>query len=125
MESKHMLTTFDNPFNPFVDFSSWYMFDCEKGYNTCSRLARIANINSEMTEKEINDEKERAMLFITKYDFENKFVVGTEKQIDELIKRHSKPQKIEENNESSVEIDEKLKKTAKSRLQLPQMHSLG
>lgn len=110
MESKHMLTTFDNPFNPFVDFSSWYMFDCEKGHNTCSRLARIANIDSEMTEKEIDEEKERAMLFITKYDFENKFVIGTEKQIDELIKRHSKPQKTEENVETSVEIDEKAEK---------------
>lgn len=112
MESKHMLTTFDNPFNPFVDFSSWYMFDCEKGYNTCSRLARIANIDSEMTEKEIDEEKERAMLFITKYDFENKFVVGTEKQIDELIKQRSKIKKTKENNENSVEIDEKAEENS-------------
>lgn len=112
MENKHMLTTYDNPFNPFVDFYSWYMFDCEKGHNTCSRLARIANIDSEMTEKEIDEEKERAMLFITKYDFENKFVLGTEKQIDELIKQRFKNKKVEENEEKSVENDEKQTATA-------------
>ena len=27
------LTTFDNPFDPFEQFNSWFMFDCEKGYN--------------------------------------------------------------------------------------------
>lgn len=85
MENKYMLTTFDNPFNPFVDFSSWYMFDCEKQHNTCSRLARIAEINSEMTEKEIDAEKERAMNIITKYDFEHKFFKGTEEQIQKWI----------------------------------------
>lgn len=112
METKHMLTTFDNPFNPFVDFSSWYMFDCEKGYNTCSRLARLANIDSEMTQKEIDEEKERAMLFITKYDLENKFVVGTEKQIDELIKRYSKSKKTEESIEIPAEIEEKAEENS-------------
>ena len=85
MENKYMLTTFDNPFNPFVDFPSWYMFDCEKEHYTCSRLARIAEIDSEMTEKEINEEKERAMRLITTYDFENKFFYGTEQQIQKWI----------------------------------------
>ena len=85
MENSYMLTTFDNPFNPFVDFSSWYMFDCENYHNTCSRLARIAEIDSEMTEKEIDTEKERAMQFITKYDPEHKFFYGTEDQIQKWI----------------------------------------
>jgi hypothetical protein len=47
-----MLTTFDNPFDPFDDFTSWYMFDCEKGHNTSARLGRIANLTEEMTQKE-------------------------------------------------------------------------
>ena len=93
METKHMLTTFDNPFNPFVDFVSWYMFDCEKGYNTCSRLARIANLDSEMTQKEVDDEKERAMQIITKYDFEDKYFMGTEKQIEKWLNSHKNIQK--------------------------------
>ena len=96
MESKYMLTTFDNPFNPFVDFSSWYMFDCEMMHNTCSRLARIADINSEMTEKEVNEEKERAMQFIVKYDLENKFFYGTEEQIQKWIESDEFKEKIRE-----------------------------
>ena len=31
MASKCMLTTFDNPYNPFDEFTSWFMFDEEKG----------------------------------------------------------------------------------------------
>ena len=28
------LTTIDNPFNPFDDFNSWFLYDIEKGYDT-------------------------------------------------------------------------------------------
>lgn len=96
MENKYMLTTFDNPYNPFVDFVSWYMFDCEMQYNTCSRLARIANIDSEMTQKEIDEEKERAMRIITKYDFEDKYFMGTEEEIEKWIKYKRNEQKSSE-----------------------------
>lgn len=69
-----MLTTLDNPFNPFDDFTSWYMFDCEKGHNTSSRIARIADLNSEMTQKEADEAMDRAIDLIMKYDFEEKFI---------------------------------------------------
>ena len=80
MGQGYMLTTLDNPFDPFDDFTSWFMFDCEKGHNTSSRLARIANLNEEMTQKEADDEMERAMDFIVKYDFEDKYIKVQEKQ---------------------------------------------
>lgn len=66
-----MLTTYDNPFNPFEQFSSWFLFDVEKGYNTCSYLARIAKLTDEMTQQEENEEVERAIDEIIKYDFMN------------------------------------------------------
>lgn len=66
--AKCMLTTIDNPFNPFEDFSSWFMFDIEKGYNTCGRLMRIANIPDDFTEQEEDEEIERAIDTIIKYD---------------------------------------------------------
>ncbi len=71
METNCMLTTFDNPFDPFEDFTSWFMFDVEKGYNTCSYLARIIKVTDDMTDQEINAENERAIDEIIKYDFMN------------------------------------------------------
>ena len=63
------LTTVDNPFDPFEQFDSWFLFDTEKKHNCCSILARTAKITDEMTEKEIDEEKERAIDKIIKYDF--------------------------------------------------------
>lgn len=61
METECRLTTFDNPFDPFDDFTSWWLFDNEKGYNTCSYLDRIAHVSDDMTQKEVNEEIERAI----------------------------------------------------------------
>ena len=56
-----MLTTIDNPFDPFDDFASWFMFDNEKNYFTSSKLARIIKITEGMSEKEEKMEIERAI----------------------------------------------------------------
>ena len=66
-----MLTTIDNPYSPFDQFKEWYMYDVEKGHNTCSQLARIAHLSDDMTQDEIDSENERAMDEIIKYDFMN------------------------------------------------------
>lgn len=73
MAQQCMLTTFDNPYDPFEQFTQWWMFDIEKGYNSCSRLARIANLESDMTQKEIDKETERAIDEIIAYDFTNTY----------------------------------------------------
>ena len=54
MEEPVMLTTFDNPFNPFTEFEDWFAFDQSKGYNTCNFLARFANTSEELPEN-LND----------------------------------------------------------------------
>ena len=66
-----MLTTIDNPFNPFDDFENWRMFDIEKQYYTCERLARIVNLSEEMSQSEVDAETERAIDEIIKYDVED------------------------------------------------------
>lgn len=68
------LTTIDNPFNPFEDFVNWFLFDIEKGYNTCSYLGRIAKITDDMTQKEEDAEVERACDEILLYDFRNIYI---------------------------------------------------
>ena len=65
------LTTIDNPFDPFTQFDDWFLFDTEKGYNSCSRLDRVTKLSDEMSEVEINEEIERAIDEIIKYDFLN------------------------------------------------------
>lgn len=69
MEKEFRLTTFDNPFDPFDDFVSWLLYDNEKGYNCCGKVDRIAQISDEMTQKEKDEEIERAIDEIIKYDF--------------------------------------------------------
>ena len=76
---KAMLSTIDNPFNPFDDFDSWFMFDVEKGYNSCAYLARIAKTSSEFTEEEEAEEIERAIDEIIRYDFMNLYIKVVEK----------------------------------------------
>lgn len=49
-----MLTTIDNPFDPFTQFDQWYSYDVEKGYHSCSYLARIARTSVELSD-EINN----------------------------------------------------------------------
>ena len=36
-----MLTTIDNPYDPFTHFDEWFSFDANKGYHSCSYLDRI------------------------------------------------------------------------------------
>lgn len=67
----YMLTTADNPFNPFTQFEQWYLFDVDQGYNSSAYLARIAKIDDSMSEPEQKEEIERAIDEIVKYDFMN------------------------------------------------------
>lgn len=69
--AKCALTTNDNPYDPFTQFDSWYMFDMDKGYNSCAYLARIARTSDQLTDEENDREIERAIDEIIKYDFMN------------------------------------------------------
>lgn len=69
--SDFRLTTFDNPYDPFEQFTSWFLFDVEKGYNTCALLGRIEHVSDEMSEKESDIEHERAIDEIITNDFLN------------------------------------------------------
>lgn len=71
MDTETMLTTFDNPFDPFDEFVPWFLFDVEKGYNTCSKLARIARSSEDFSTVEEKRETERAIDEIIDYDFLN------------------------------------------------------
>ena len=62
------ITTFDNPFNPFTQFTEWLLFDKEKGYKTCEYLARIAKVEDNLSQQEYNRAVEQAIDSIIKTD---------------------------------------------------------
>lgn len=71
MQTEYALTTFDNPYNPFEQFTAWFLFDETKGYHTCAYLGRIARTSNLLSDEENNREVERAIDEIIKYDFQN------------------------------------------------------
>ena len=71
VKTRCALTTVDNPYNPFTQFDQWFLFDVEKGYDSCGYLDRIAHTSDEQSEDEYESEVERAIDEIIKYDFTN------------------------------------------------------
>lgn len=45
-----MLTTADNPFDPFTQFEAWLSFDVGHGYQTLPLLGRVVRTSDEMSE---------------------------------------------------------------------------
>ena len=56
-----MLTTIDNPYDPFTQFDDWFAFDEEKGYHSLSYLARIAKTSPDLSDYDEYMEIERAI----------------------------------------------------------------
>ena len=54
MAKEVMITTVDNPFDPFTQFDEWYAYDETNGYYTCSYLARIAPVATEISDADAN-----------------------------------------------------------------------
>lgn len=48
--SESMLTTVDNPYDPFTQFDEWYRFDTQSGYHTSALLARIVRTSDELSD---------------------------------------------------------------------------
>lgn len=67
----YMLTTVDNPFDPFDEYDSWIDYDLQLGYDSCGYLARIAKTSNALSDQENNEEISRAIDEIIKFDFMN------------------------------------------------------
>lgn len=61
MNGSCAITTFDNPYNPFEQFSDWFLFDVEKGYNTCAYLGSelLTLLTNSLKKRTIKRLKER------------------------------------------------------------------
>lgn len=56
-----MLTTVDNPFDPFTQYDAWYQWDAAAGYHTPGLLARIAITSDELSDVDYNLAVEQAI----------------------------------------------------------------
>ena len=48
--TEYMLTTVDNPFDPFTRFDEWLAYDTKMGYHSAAFLDRIAKVSSDLSE---------------------------------------------------------------------------
>lgn len=48
--SEYMLTTVDNPFDPFTQWDEWYGYDMHAGYHTPGLLERVARVSDELSD---------------------------------------------------------------------------
>ena len=48
----YYITTVDNPYDPKSNFEEWLNYDRIKGYNSCERLASLANTSDKNTDQE-------------------------------------------------------------------------
>lgn len=56
-----MLTTIDNPYNPFTHFDEWWVFDHQKGYNCCEYLSRMASFSDDLSDADQDEALEEAI----------------------------------------------------------------
>lgn len=56
-----MLTTNDNPFDPFDNFEEWYKIDMQFQYNTCGLVARLVPTDDSMPQAYMEQMKEQIL----------------------------------------------------------------
>ncbi len=49
---EYMLTTYDNPYDPFTRFDEWFVWDAAHGYHTPGLLARIVLTSDDLSESD-------------------------------------------------------------------------
>lgn len=78
--AERMLTTEDNPYDPFTQFDEWYAFDVQKGYNTCAYLARIAFTSDELSDTDYDIALDHAIDEILFYNLTGNYKTVTKNQ---------------------------------------------
>lgn len=71
---EHMLTTVDNPWNPFTDYDAWLAWDRAQGYDTPGFLARVANVSLDLSDADIDLSIEQAIDDIVTQNVNGKYM---------------------------------------------------
>ena len=94
MAKEYMLSTMDNPWNPFRNFDEWLQFDTSHNYNTLGYVARIANTDSDMDDETYSKAVNAAIDDILKYNPLDVYIrVSEDTDTDAIAKEYHKKNK--------------------------------
>lgn len=61
-----LVTTIDNPWNPFTHWDEWYEFDESSGYHTCGLVARLAVVSDDLSDHDYEQAVDQAQMKLIK-----------------------------------------------------------
>jgi len=64
----YMLSTVDNPFNPFTQWDEWFAYDEKLGYHTCALLARVTHTSDELSDVDQDLTVQQAIDEVVRYN---------------------------------------------------------
>lgn len=65
-----MLSTIDNPFNPFTDYDEWYAYDVQHNHDCCGIVAHLAKTSDAYLDEENSYEIQKAIDWFVKNNLE-------------------------------------------------------
>ncbi len=72
--TEHMLSTSDNPWNPWTHLDEWQRFDEASGYHTLGYLARIIRTSDELSEADQSLAYEQAIDEILEFNLTGNYI---------------------------------------------------
>ena len=81
-----MLTTVDNPYDPFTEFIEWFDWDRRANYHTPSLLGRVSFTSEELSESDQDKAREEAIDVIVS---EN--VSGVHRKVTRVVPDDGRP----------------------------------
>ena len=76
LNNEILLTTTDNPINPFTDWDAWYAEDLRLGHDTCGRISRAYVDTDDMSDLDNAIEYSRVIREIFSLDADNLYTLA-------------------------------------------------
>lgn len=74
----HMLTTMDNPWDPWTHWDDWFAWDEQAGYHTTEYLDRITRSSTELSDPDQEVAYENAVKSAVKENLTGKYIMVPE-----------------------------------------------
>lgn len=88
MSESYMVTTADNPYNPFTQFDQWNALDKLFGYHTLSYLCRIYTGSNELSEEDQTRLWNEAVDEVVQMNLTGNYVRVTESGFKDQMKKY-------------------------------------